>query len=230
MVQGKKVHQEKKKFTFQHKDKAYKVIGPSGKIAELAENEENRVFSELFRRQGVCTRQEMEDELERRGLWTKKEREYLSKIREEIDKSVGELSTTTSTKEKKVYQKIKKLREEERELSAKYDNYFERTVEARAENARLIALVSLCTLNEDGTPVWKNVSDFKTETDMDLVTKATSKFLSVSMGIEIDSLELLEDRVLRKKKEREAEEKKKKGVTAEKKALTDSGEKETSEK
>lgn len=230
MEKGKKVHREQKKFTFQHKDKTYKVIRPSGKIAEMAENEENRIFSELFRRQGVCTRKEMEDELEKRELWTKKEREYLDKIREEINKSVSELSTATSKKEEKVYQKIKRLREEERELSAKYDDYFGRTVEARAENARLITLVSLCTLNEDGTPVWKNVSDFQAETNMDLVTKATSKFLSVSMGVEVDSLELLEDQVLRKKKEREAEERKKKRVTAEKKVLINSGEKETPEK
>jgi len=225
MDKGKR-EQEQKKFTFQHNNKTYKAIRPTGKVAEIAENEENRVFSNLFRKFGVCTRKEMEDELEKRGLWTKKERDELNEIRSQIDKFITELSTATDKKEQKIYEKIKKLREKERELSGQYDEYFTRTVEARAENARLMALVSLCTFHEDGTPTWKNLSDFQTETDMELVSKATSKFLSVSMGIAVDSLELLEDQVLKNKKKREA----KKEAITKTKVSVDSGSKETAEK
>lgn len=210
MEKGKKVR-EQNKFEFQHKGKTYKVIKPTGKVAEIAENEENRVFSELFRKFGICTRREMEDELEKRGLWTKKEREMLNEIRQEINKSISELSTATGKKEERIYQKIKKLREKEVEISAKYDDYFGRTVEARAEHARLMVLVALCAFHQDGKPIWKNVSDLQTEEDMGLVSKATAKILTIGMGLDVDSLELLEeDRVLKKKKEGEAKEKKEK--------------------
>jgi len=208
---------EKQKNLFQHKNKIYKVIKPTPKIIETAEEEENKVFSKLFRQLGILTRKEMEDELEKRGLWTKEERDKLNKIRREIDDSITELAKATDKKkERKIYQKIKRLREKENELTSKYDEYFGRTVEARAENARLMSLISSCVLYEDGTPVWKSVSDFQAETDMELVSKATSKFLSVSMGVEVDSFELLEDQIL-KRKEGEAKEKERKNDNNERK-------------
>ena len=189
-----------KKFKF--KDKWYKVISPTPKIREEADEEEVKVFSDGLRPKelggkGLLTQEQMEKILRDNKIWGDEEQKALDEVRARIVELLDKLEKEKGTKKfNKIYAKIKEERQKEQDLLSKYDYYFSRTVDARARNAKLMYLIANCIRNEDGTRIWPTFDDFKAEEDFEFVTEATKQAMSFFLNIDIDIFTYPEDKLL----------------------------------
>ena len=194
---------KEKKFKF--KDKGYKVVSPTPRIREMADEEEVKVFSDGLRPkdlggQGLLTQEQMEKILKDNKIWGDEDQKNLDDIRAKITDLLDKLGKEKGSKKfEKIYNKIKEYRNKEQTLLSKYDYYFSRTVDARARNARLMYLVANCVINEDGSKVWNTFDDFKSEEDFDLITEATKQALSFFLGLDVDILNYPEDKLLQER-------------------------------
>lgn len=200
---------KEKKFKFN--DKWFKVILPTPRIREEADEEEVKVFSDGLRPKdlggkGLLTQEQMEKILRDNKIWGDDEQRALDDVRVKIAELLDKLEKEKGSKKfEKIYTKIKEYRNKEQALLSKYDYYFSRTVDARARNARLMYLVASCIRNEDGSKVWNNFDDFKQEEDFDFVGEATRQAMSFFLNLDVDILTYPEDRLFQ---ERQKENKK----------------------
>ena len=178
---------------------------PSPLVKDKAEEEELKVFNDGIRPReigglGLLTKDQMEQILRDNKIWDEKDQEELDSIRSKILLLIDKLKSAKNNKEfYKYYDEIKILRTKEADLSSKYDYYLNRTVDARAHQARLMYLVSNCVYDENNKKVWASYEEFKNEEDaekLDLVTEAAKQALCLFYGIDVNLLGQPEDKVL----------------------------------
>jgi len=189
---------------------------PSPLVKDKAEEEELKVFNDGIRPReigglGLLTKDQMEKILRDNRIWEERDQGELDSIRSKILLNINKLKSAKNNKEfYKYYDEIKVLRVKEAELSSKYDYYLNRTVDARAHQARLMYLISSCIYDENNNKIWKSYEEFKNEEDLEklnLITEAAKQALCLFYGIDVDLLGQPEDKILKEREDKQRKEK-----------------------
>jgi hypothetical protein len=168
-------------------------------------------YSKAFNRglvENLPTEREMLAFLEKRGLWTAESEKELASLRQKIDTIEAILAKKspkdTSKSTRKLAEELLGLRLDVFEKSNERTSYLSQSVESLAEEARTAYLIALCTVNEDGTPVWATAADFMGETNRELVNSASYEYMTFTNGLAENYLsELTEVKFIREGKDEE---------------------------
>lgn len=136
---------------------------------------------------GVLTKQELEDLMEKRGLWGKAQQDKYNQLVKDIQDLEKALYIGDGKKKHKLSEgkdkaiQIRTKRFELQKLIAQKIAMEENTAEALSENARFDFLVAECSYKEDGTTkVYNNVDDYN-EQSADEVANALAAELASMM-------------------------------------------------
>jgi len=142
------------------------------------------------RKAGAVLRNELDDWLEKEGIW---DTDHIKKIKE-LDESLNKKLQILLTGKKEDNSKLKLS--EARKLTAeisferwkrnillidkrKYDEY---TVEGQAENGRFDSLASLCLLDEEGNRLFNNIDEYFENSEKSHIIEAASKLANLIFG------------------------------------------------
>lgn len=173
------------KRTFTIDDKEYAVLEPTAKIRQQAQVEHSRVLGELMRDEKILTRQELENLIENRKIWSKEENdeykkllEFLPKARQQLEQGNMKLSEAKS-----LALEISDKRSRLNNLMTAKRQYDEYTVEGKAEEAEHAYLVSHCCVdNTTGAKVYKDIEDYLENKNTPLGILASINMMQVEYG------------------------------------------------
>ena len=187
--------------TFKHEDKEYAVVKPNGKHLREALSAYNRAFSTALS-DGALLRPELEDLLEKRGIWGKEQEKVFSEKQVEAYKKTVELAKPEVLEDDKLATKLAKevqsLRDDLRVMLDRRLSLDVNTAEAQAEQEKFNYLVAVCTVyNDTGEPVFKSYEDFELKISSELADLASKAFSEIFYGIDEGAEEdLPENKVL----------------------------------
>jgi len=187
-------------------EKGYRVItvAPYGEIqlhkptvkddyeAELVYAKE---IGSLMDSQGLVTLEEMEAKLDKRGTWTKEDKNRLDTIKNEMVSVNTDLFLARSEyKVKKtpdLKRRIKELDKKYAELRTEFfkkeslrSRFMSLTIEGRADERRLVAKMSKCVTYLDGKRIWENPEDLEKERDSESVGRIVFEFITYIQGVD----------------------------------------------
>jgi hypothetical protein len=167
---------------------------PTGKDDAAARFEYAKVFNKALEA-GIPSQEQMAAKLKAAGIWGDKDNEELSKLREATGALEVILSKKspkdTSKQTKKLAGELIQKRGELIEKSSELTGLMNQTIEAIAEEARVAFLISACTENGDGTPVWPDHNAFMSDKNGELVNTATYEFTTFSNGLSENYIDML---------------------------------------
>lgn len=145
----------------------------------------NKAFKDaLFA--GAMVRKTLEEELKQQGIWNEEKQKQLDEYNDSIRKNLVKL--------KKGGVKLKEARDlaiqvrisrmEALSLQAERNEYDSYTAEAQAENAKIDYLVSVCLKNEIGEPYFKDVEEYRKNSDQPFVIEAANKLVTMIYGVD----------------------------------------------
>lgn len=183
-------------------EREFDVRKPNHKQLSEAQLYSSKVFSEAVR-SGVTLRQNLEDELKKRGSWTEEKVKRLF----EITGMINDICRNLSKGKKGVYKKLsearlaaikaRQLRSEQTELLLENRQLDAYTAEGLAEQARFDYLVSACVY-ENGQKVFSNVDDYLERATEDWAKECAREFSYVFYNQSKEEELLPEDSFLKK--------------------------------
>lgn len=168
--------------------------------------------SKMFRKAidgGATTRSKLKDHLRREGLWNDEKEKELKDLTDKIveherylaNKVNADGERMTKADARAMCIDIRKWRNEQLVLLADSRQGDELTAEGISENTRFDYLVSVCTLNEDGSPHYDSLDDYLARADEGhpYVSEAAAKLATMLYNFDPESEQKrLENRVLKK--------------------------------
>jgi len=171
------------------KDAVLHIYQPTTKDDSLSFNEHAKVFNQMIKDEDMMTRKEMEDILEKRGIWGKKETDRLDEVQtkmRDLEFVVAKMKQSGKINKKK----MKELRTqwfiwkgEISDLFTKKTEYLTNTIESRAEEAEVKAKLSLCVKFPDGERVWNSLDELEEEEDRTAVVALVNKAMFFWTGL-----------------------------------------------
>jgi len=167
---------------FTHDGKEYLVRKPNVQDSNKAQEKANLAFN-LALKSGALLRSELNDELEKRKLWSsEKENEY-QKLRKELDEAVKQLQKGGSLKGgKEVALKIRALRVQQRAMIMPRLTLDSMTAEGQSENAKFNALAASCILSSDKKPVFADYEDYLNRSNEEVAALGAGHLASLVYG------------------------------------------------
>ncbi len=166
---------------------------------------------------GACLRNQVDDLLEAKGVWTKEYRESIGKIEDELTEKLTCLETGKieikgedgEVKEEKplklsearsIALDARILRWKLNILGMQRRTYDEYTIEGQSENARFNYLCSVCMMDEEGNRLFKSVDDYHEHSEKTHIIEAAGKLANLIFGTEEFQRNLPENQFLIKHK------------------------------
>lgn len=183
-------------------DREFEIKKPNHKNLTEAQLYSSKVFSEAVRA-GVTLRQNLEDELRKRGSFSEDKVKRLLDVSAELNTICKDLSKGKKGKYKKLSEarlaaiQARQLRAEQTELlmeNRRLDTY---TAEGLAEQARFDYLVSVCVY-ENGQKVFSNVDDYLEKATEPWIKQCAEEFSYVLYNVDRTEEVLPEDQFLKK--------------------------------
>lgn len=138
------------------------VVKPSVKNNEDAQ----LVYSVAFQKAvvgGAWLKLEVDNLMRQRKIWGVEDDQELARIDSEIFESLNKLRSggIKLSEAKLTAFRVKELRMERLMLLSKRNRLDELTADSKAENEKFDFLVSVCTVDEEGNPIFQNIEDYK---------------------------------------------------------------------
>ena len=170
--------------------------------ADLAYSVEVSRLMDLY--PNLPTMEEMEQRLERRGVWTEEHTKELEELRQDIVELSTEIflakAEYKTSKKASVKTKITKLTKEYEEnrdqflkMETRKSKFMSQTLEGRADERRLVVKMSRCIKRPDGSRVWETSEELKKEKDSDPVGRLVFEFMTFTQGVDPRVLEQVPD-------------------------------------
>lgn len=187
---------------FHGNDKETKIYirKPNVRIDSECAHAYSKKFSKLFSDGELKTNKEIEDMLEERGIWGKKEKDRIQKLQDDMrDLAIAICNVRDDKKKKNATDKFRdswiKCREEVKDLIRQKQTYLSNTVESRADDEKIKLKLSLCVKYEDGTPVWGSIEEIEEESDIMNMNKILSDAMMFWAGLNTEIIDSLPDQV-----------------------------------
>lgn len=137
-------------------------------------------------KEGLLKREELEKLIDSRNIYTKEDRDKVSRLNSKLDGQKALLAKTTSVKanQERIKGIIYKLEEELNEITKKKNSKMTMSAEYRANEEKMLFLCWRCTYKEDGNRFWENYDLFKKTRDFLNREKVISNFINFYSGIE----------------------------------------------
>jgi len=157
---------------------------------------------------GACLRSQIDDILEKQGVWTAEYREDIKKLEKEIiekenyilkgkDKEGNPLKLSQG---RKLAIEIRIDRMKLNIMLVQRRQYDEYSVEGQAEQARFDYLASTCLYDEEGKNLFKNIDDYFERSDEPHIIQAAAKLANMIFGTQTYEDNLPENKFLKKYK------------------------------
>lgn len=149
-----------------------------------------QMFKKLFG-SDIYTRSQLNEELIKKGYWSKENQKRLEKITKELQEGEEQIHRgAKDAKGKKVSKDfvrklaidMRKLRTEQLLLLSKLKQYDSQTVEGKIEDAKFDYLLSECCFYDNGKRVFKDYDDYLAQADEDWVIECARSFNEVLYG------------------------------------------------
>lgn len=170
--------------------KKFIVKRPTSGALSLASRHRAKVWNECLI-DGILTKKELEDMMEKRGLWGKEHQEKYKSLIKDIQQLEKDLYIGDGKKKHKLSEgkekaiKIREKRFELQKLIAQKIELEENTAESLSENARFDFLVAECSYEEDGTTkVYNNVDDYNSRSADEVANALAAELASMMYSLD----------------------------------------------
>jgi len=176
------------------KEVSFAVRSPTLQDQKEATKVYNTAFTDALKSKAIV-RAKLDDLLVEQGLWDDSKQMRFSTLQAQILEGERKLAKggISLSKAKEEALKMKRLREDLRDLIAVKTNLDTHTAEGQADNARFNYLVSACTVYEDSKkPYFSNYEDYNSKSGSDPVaTLAAQNLAGMLYGLDNDYEEKL---------------------------------------
>lgn len=169
-------------------EKEFSVRSPSLNDQKEATKYYNQTFSDALKAKAVV-RAKLDDLLVEQGLWDGAKQAKFTQLQSEILEGERQLAKggIQLSQAKEIAFKMKKTREELRDLISVKTNLDTHTAEGQADNARFNYLVSACTIYKDtNQPYFKSYEDYNNKLNDPVAISAAQNLAGMLYGLEND--------------------------------------------
>lgn len=181
-----------------------KLLTPSVQV----DAECSRVYAETYNElllsdKKMLTKEEMEDQLKKRGIWTEKhdtEIEVLDDRMENVMRAGQDMHYKKKVSKRKLTElkkELKKIQDQKSTLLARKQSLLSQTIESLSELASLEHKIYLCCSDLDGKPLWDEEEDFRKEFNRYALSKLLQEGIIFWSGLPQNVLDLLPEEILR---------------------------------
>jgi len=177
------------------KDVKIYVDTPTADVVARADRYKAKIWTECIE-DGIKTREELEDLLEKRGSWSKahkeKETMIIKKI-QDLEKSLylGDGRDKEISDGVNIAITMRRLRSDLRNLISEKINLEQNCAENLSDNARFDFLVANCTFYENGQTVYNGIQDYNKKAANEIAFAAASALAEMMYGYDTTSDENL---------------------------------------
>lgn len=187
---------------FEYVEKEFAVILPNYKILEEANKIRSKVFNESLE-SGDLLRDQLDNELRKRGLWNdSRQMEYDTLRKEILDREYQLQKGGIKLQDaKRLALEMKEKRERMVQMLSSRSDLDSQTCEGKSENARFNFLFANCLVynNEEHTKFYPNgLQDYLVDTDNPVAVKGATEFYYLISGTESLDDKLPENKFLKK--------------------------------
>ena len=159
-----------------------------------AQLEANKAFRKAIESDAL-TREKIDEYMRANSMWNDEKQKQLETLAKQINEGERQLARGGKTKDGQPFSlkqaralalEIRGWRYEQTMLLAKRRELDQFTVQGQAENAKFDYLVSVCTVDEDGKPVFTNTEDYYEKSSEKYVVDAASELGNMLFGLETD--------------------------------------------
>jgi len=169
-------------------DQEFLIKTPSLADQREAQKVYNQAFSDAVK-SGCIVRARLDDLLKEQGLWDDQKQIRFNTLQQQIldgEKSLSKGGISLKSA-KEIAIKIKRLREEMRDLISVRTNLDNHTAEGQADNARFNYLVSACLVyNDTKQPYFKNLEDYLSRSSDKVALLAATNLANMLYGLDND--------------------------------------------
>lgn len=178
------------------------VSKPNLQQDTLCSNRYSKYFNRYLNDPDFKTNIEMEESMEKRGIWGKKQEEQIEKYRDEMTSIAIDVCTIRDNKDTKSRIRLEKfkakwleLRDKIQELAVKKQSFLSNTVEAKADEEKIKLKLSLCVKFQDGTLVWESIEALDQETDQINLSNVITEAMVFWSGLSTEIINSLPDHI-----------------------------------
>ena len=162
---------------------------PTNEIKQRAGFEHQQIYEKAIKC-GMLPKEELEDLVERRNLFTSVDRNKLKKLHEQLNGQGLLLSKTTRIKanQDRILRVIGRLKKEIIEIESKRFSVLSLSAENRADEECTFIICSKCVYKNDGSLYWSNYEEASNETGLEFKNSILSKFITFYSGIKTSAI------------------------------------------
>jgi hypothetical protein len=182
------------------KDLVLYVVRPNVDQNYNAQIEASKAFQKAICN-GLLVKAVLEEKLRSQGIWDDNKQEKLEELTNQIKDNLTKLKAggCKASEGRKLAIDVRIARMKITELMSERNTSEQYTAEAMADNAKFDYLASVCIVNEEGKPYFKDVDDYKENGDFPTIFEAASKVASMIYGLDDNwEAELPENRFLKR--------------------------------
>lgn len=143
----------------------YTVVKPNGQQLYQAGLEANKTFAEAIKA-GCIVKSKLRETMVNSGVWNEDKDKKVKDLKSQLFEkekvlAKGAKSGLNKSQARSLAIEMRKLRNELLELTMLENEWDNRTAESQAENARFDFLVSVCSVNDEGNPVFSSFEDYR---------------------------------------------------------------------
>lgn len=137
---------------------------------------------------GAFLKEELENELRKRGIWDDAKQKELDDLRAKIREKLLVLKKggIKKSEARKLSIDIRILRGQMVLLMSERNKYDDFTVESQVENKKFSYYVHACTFDEEGKFIFSSVDDYESKVDTKLAMDAASNLARITNGLDPD--------------------------------------------
>lgn len=167
------------------------VEKPNNEVVKGADRYKAKAWNECIM-DGIVTKSELSTVLKKRGIWSEDKEKEQEKITKEINELERKLYLECGKKKSKreegkdIAIKIRKKRNDLRDLISKKMAMEENTAEAIADNSRFDYIVAYCTFHSSGEKVYKDIEDYNSQSSDEIAFTAASALAEMMYSLDSD--------------------------------------------
>jgi len=133
---------------------------------------------------GILPQKDLEELIDKRNIITTAEKNFLKKLKDQLEAQTVLLSKTTRVRanQDRIKGIITKIRRDIFEIESKKNSKLMMSAENKAEEEKTVFMASRCTYTEDEHLLWPTYDSIKNDTKIDLRDKILLKFLRFYSG------------------------------------------------
>lgn len=172
-----------------------KIRWPTQKERHQANMEYSKYFTQLLDEGLLKTRDEMEETLRKRKIWTDKHEEEKIRLRDLInDTHEAQAKARNKGERRKAIESRQKARDKLQELMVKYETLMANTVESKADEVRIGHIIYRVTSYvETDEPVWPTYDDYVNESNESGFAEVYGQWMAFQQGLPSNFLDILHE-------------------------------------